>query len=162
MNCRELSLIINWNLRNTWKPYAKKLHLNSKKFISALRRIQKFLTVEKATKFNYAPLIWIFVRKTAFNKILKISYRTLQVVYSEYHKSYEELLQINKDISIHQKHLRILALEVYQSILHSTQEFMWHCFNTNPIPDNSRKRSRLLIPHAKAVNFGTNSITLKE
>ena len=106
-------------------------------------------------------MIWIFVRKTAFNKILKINYRTLQVVYSEYHKSYEELLQINKDISIHQKHLRILALEVYQSILHSTQEFMWNGFNTNPIPDNSRKRSMLLTPHAKAVNFGTNLITLR-
>ena len=52
----------------------------------------------------------MFASKTAINKILKIHYRTLQVVYSEYHKSYEELLQINKDISIHQKHLRILVL----------------------------------------------------
>ena len=59
----------------------------------------------------------MFASKTAINKILKIHYRTLQVVYSEYHKSYEELLQINKDISIHQKHLRILALEVYKSSL---------------------------------------------
>ena len=33
---------------------------------------------------------------------VKIHYRTLQVVYSEYHKPYEELLQTDKYISIHQ------------------------------------------------------------
>ena len=70
-------------------------------------------------------------------------------------------LQINKDISIHQKHLRILALEVYKSIMHFNPEFMWHCFNTNPIPYNLKKGSRLLIPPAKSVNFGTNSITFR-
>ena len=99
--------------------------------------------------------------KTAVNKILKIHYRTLQVVYSEYHKSYEELLQINKDISIHQKHLSILAFEVYKSIMQFNPESMWHCFNTNPIPYNLRKESRLLIPPAKSVNFGTNSATFR-
>ena len=84
--------------------------------VYALRRIHKFLMVEKArilgnafinSQFNYAPLVWMFASKTAINKMLKIHYRTLQAAYSEYHKSYEELPQINKDISIHQKHLRI-------------------------------------------------------
>ena len=94
--------------------------------------------------------------KTAINKILKIRYRTLQVVCREYHKSYEQLLQINKDISIHKKHLRILALEVYKSIMQFNPEFMWHCFNTNPIPSNVRKGTSLLIPPSKSLNFGTN------
>ena len=74
----------------------------------------------------------MFASKTAINKILKIHYRTLQVVYSGYHKYYEELLQINKDISVPQKHLRTLALEVSESIMHINPEFMWHYFNTNP------------------------------
>ena len=150
-------------IENLCKKASFKLH--------ALRRIRKFLTVEKArilangfinSQFNYAPLIWMFASKTTINKILKIYYRTLQVVYREYHKSYEELLQNNKDIYIHQKHLRILALEVYKSIMHFNSEFMWHCFNTKPIPYNLRKGSRLLIPPAKSANFGTNSITFRE
>ena len=103
----------------------------------------------------------MFLSKAAINKILTIHCRTLQVVYSEYHKSYEELLQINKDISIYQKHLRILALAVYKSIMHFNPEFMWHCFNTNPIFYNLRKRSRLLILPAKFVDFGTNSVTFR-
>ena len=150
------------HIENLCKKASFKLH--------ALRRIRKFLKVEKArilanafinSQFNYAPLIWMFASKTAINKILKIHYRTLQVVYSEYHKSYEELLQINKDISIHEKHLHILALEVYKSIMQFNPEFMWHCFNTNPIPYHLRKGSRLLIPPAKSVNFGTNSVTFR-
>ena len=88
---------------------------------------------------------------------MKIHYRALQVVYSEYHKSYEELL----DISTHQKHALILALEVYKSIMPFNVELMWHWFNTNPIPYNLRKGSVLLIPPTKSLNFGTNSITFR-
>ena len=71
-----------------------------------MRRIHELLRIEKArifanafinSQFTYAPLIWMFANTTIINKILKI-----QVVSSEYHKSSEELLQIDKDTSIHQ------------------------------------------------------------
>ena len=61
------------HIENLCKKASFKLH--------ALRRIRKFLTVEKArilanafinSQFNYAPLIWMFASKTAINKILKI------------------------------------------------------------------------------------------
>ena len=53
--------------------------------LHALRRIRKFLTIEKAkilgntfidSQFNYAPLIWMFCRKTLYFKIEKIHHRT--------------------------------------------------------------------------------------
>ena len=67
----------------------------------------------------------MFPGKLTINKVCKIHYRILQVVYSEYQKFYDKLLQINKDIiSIHQKHLRILALEVYKIVMHFNPEFM--------------------------------------
>ena len=81
------------HIENLCKKASFKLH--------ALRRIRTFLTVEKArilanafinSQFNYAPLIWMFASKTAINNIL-LNYRTFQVVYSEYHKSYEELFK---------------------------------------------------------------------
>ena len=46
--------------------------------------------------------------------------------------------------------------------MHFNPEFMWHCFNTNPIPYNLRKGSRLQTQSAKSVNFGTNSIMFRE
>ena len=66
------------HIENQCKKVSFKLH--------TLRRIRKFLTVEKAiiladtfinSQFNYAHLIWLFASKTAINKILKIHYGTL-------------------------------------------------------------------------------------
>ena len=93
--------------------------------LHALRRIRNFATVEKAktlanafinNQFNYAPLVWMFAGKTSINKMCKIHHRTLQVIHNDYQKSYDELLDIKKDVHIHPKHLRILALEVFKAL----------------------------------------------
>ena len=78
--------------------------------LHALRRIRKYVGIEKARIFanvfiesqlNYATLIWMFALKTAIKKICKLHYRTLRVVYNEYDKSYEELLEMYKSASIY-------------------------------------------------------------
>ena len=138
--------------------------------LHALRRIRNFLTVEKAkmlanafinSQFNYAPLVWMFAGKTSINKICKIHHRTLQVIHDDYQKSSDELLDINNDVNVHQKHLRILALEVFKSITHVNPEFMWSYFNENTIPYNLRNGNRLLLPPAKSVKFGINSLIFR-
>ena len=70
----------------------------------------------------------MFGSKMAINKICKLYYRTLKVVYNEndksheelleINKSHEELLEINKSASIHHRHLQFLAIEVYKSLMH--------------------------------------------
>ena len=91
-----------------------------------MRRIRKYLTVEKAkllanafinSQFTYAPLIWVFADKSSIAKICKIHFRTLQIVYNNYDKSYHDLLNFSNDVSIHQKHLRFLAIEVYKPLM---------------------------------------------
>ena len=56
--------------------------------LHALRRIRKYLTVEKAkllanafinSQFTYVPLIWMFAGKLSIAKICKIHFRTLQL-----------------------------------------------------------------------------------
>ena len=78
--------------------------------LHALRRIRKHLTVEKAkllanafinSQFTYAPLIWMFAGKLSIAKICKIHFRTLQIVYNNYDKSYHDLLNFSNDVSIH-------------------------------------------------------------
>ena len=90
---------------------------------------------------------------------MKIYYRVHQAVYSEYHKSYEELLQINDDISIHQKHLRIL--EVRKSLKYFKTEFICNFSHTNSVPFNLRKGSTLPIQLAKSVTFVTKLTTFR-
>ena len=43
----------------------------------------------------------MFASKMAVNKIWKLHFRTLKVVYNEYDKSYEELLEMSKSASIY-------------------------------------------------------------
>ena len=66
----------------------------------------------------------MFASKMAIKKTCKLHYRTLKVVYNEYDKSYEDLLEINKSASIHQR--QFLAIEVYKSLMHLTLSFCGH------------------------------------
>ena len=74
----------------TFKQRTENLCRKAQSKLHALRRITKFLTIEKDkilgnafidSQFNYAPLQWIFCRKTLYSKIEKIHHKTLKVIY---------------------------------------------------------------------------------
>ena len=54
-----------------------------------------------------------------------------------------------------------MALEVFKCIRHVNPEFMWSYFNENTIPYNLRNGNRLLLPPAKSVKFGINSLIFR-
>ena len=71
--------------------------------LHALRRIRKYLTLEKTkllynafinSQFNYASVIWMFCRKKDYLKIEKIQYKALKIIYNK-SEFYEELLTRN-------------------------------------------------------------------
>ena len=138
--------------------------------LHTFRRIRKYLGITKArilantfieSQFNYAPLMWMFASKMTINKICKLHYRTLKVVYNEYDKSYEELLEMSKSASIHQRHLQFLVLEVYKSLMHLNPGFMWSYFSEKPLPYNLRNGNSLQLPHVKSYRFGINSLRFR-
>ena len=63
----------------------------------------------------YCPIVWMFCSKTSNNLIDKTHKRALRVVYKSYDKSLEGLLQIDGSVTIHQRNLRTLMKEVYES-----------------------------------------------
>ena len=120
-----LGITIDYDLK--FKKHINELCGKASYNLYALQRIRRYLSVDKAkllanaftdSQFNYAPLIWMFAGKTLINKICKIHHRTLQVVYDDFNKSYDKLLELNNDLSIHQGHPRYLAIEVFKSIMH--------------------------------------------
>ena len=91
-------LIFNEHIDNLCRTANYKLH--------ALRRIRKYLSLEKAkllcnafinSQFNYAPLVWMFCRKKQYLKIQKIHHKALKVVYNS-NKNYDELLRDNNEV----------------------------------------------------------------
>ena len=106
-----LGVTIDKNL--TFKKHVDNLVRKAQYKLHALQRIRKFLTIEKAkilgnafidSQFNYAPLIWMFCRKTLYSKIEKIIHRTLKLVYG-IDDSYKNLLFSSNSASIHLRHL---------------------------------------------------------
>ena len=95
-----------------FSKHIDKLCRNAQYKLHALRRIRKYLSLEKAkilgnafidSQFNYAPLIWMFCRKELFFKMQKIYHKTLKVIY-QYNKTYGELLELSGTVSIHQRY----------------------------------------------------------
>ena len=147
-----------------FKKHIEDLYMKASYKLHALRRIRGYLKVEKAriafidSQFNYAPLIWMFAGKTLLYQICKIHHRTLQVVQNEYNKSCGDLLQLNNNMSIHERHLQYLALEGFKSLMHRNPEFMWSYFDKNPIPSDLRNGIKIFLPPVKSFRFGLNSI----
>ena len=144
MEVELLGLTIDYNLK--FNAHIDQLYTTARFELHALCRIIKFLIIEQAilansfvnTQFGYAPLTWMFTRKNSMLKVTQIHWSILRVVYDDYNSTYEELLASHNDISIHQKHLKHLAIEVYKSLTNLNPEFMWPFFKNKSIPYNLR------------------------
>ena len=103
----------------------------------------------------------MFAGKTLINKVCKIHHRTLQVVYDDFNKSYDELLELNNDLFIHQRHLCYFVIEVFKSIMNLNPQFMWSYFEEKPMTYNLRDGSKLALPKTKSTRFGINSLQFR-
>ena len=154
-------LTFNEHIDNLCRTANYKLH--------ALRRIRKYLSLEEAkllcnafinSQFNYAPLVWMFCRKKQYLKIQKTHHKVLKVIYNS-NKNYDELLRDNNEFSIHQRHLRALICEVFNSLSNLNPEFMWSYFVFKNITYNIRNGPLLRLPSAKSSSYGINSVLFR-
>ena len=150
-------LTFKQDIENLFRKAQYKLHV--------LRRIRRFLTIKNGkilgnvfidSQFNYAPLLWIFCRKTLYSKIEKIHHKTLKVIH-ESNDTYDKLLLQSNTVSVHQRSLRFLATEMYKSISKLNPEFMWFYVTHKDIPFSLRKGSTLGLPKTHSFYYSTNA-----
>ena len=155
--------------RLTFKDHVDMLCSTANYKLHALRRIRKYLTLEKTkllynafinSQFNYASVIWMFCRKKDYLKIEKIQYKALKIIYNS-SESYEELLTRSNEVSIHQKHLRALATEIYKSLADINPDFMKPYFKIKEMPYNLRNGYALKLPSTNSTYYGINSVLLR-
>ena len=155
--------------RLTFKDHVDMLCSTANYKLHALRRIRKYLTVEKTkllynafinSQFNYASVIWMFCRKKDYLKIEKIQYKALKIIYNS-SESYEELLARSNEVSIHQKHLRALATEIYKSLADINPDFMKPYFKIKEMPYNLRNGYALKLPSTNSTYYGINSVLFR-
>ena len=86
-------------------------------------------------------------------RVEKLQYKTLQVVRNNYMATYDELLDFDNKLKIHQKHLQFLATEINKSKNKLNSSFMWKTFKEKNIPYSLRRAISLLIPNATLRNM---------
>ena len=68
-------------------------------------------------QFNYCPLTWMFRNRLLNHKINILDERCLCVIYNNCHLSYDELVNLDNPVSMHQQNLQILATEISQLLI---------------------------------------------
>ena len=96
------------------------LWMKAARQLNVLQRLSKFLSVEIRllifksfiqSNFNYCPLVWHFCSKANTEKLEKLQYRALRIVFNDYISSYESLLSKVNLPTLHMNRLRCIATE---------------------------------------------------
>ena len=115
------------------------------------------------SQFGYCPLVWMCFNRSCINLINHLHERALRIFYNDNVSSFEDLLQRDQSISIHQRNIRLLGIKLYQTrsniSIHIMNELLEQgniiCnlrsqtyFATGPIStvNNDLKRLRYLRP----------------
>ena len=91
--------------------------------LDALSRASKFMSLKKRrilmksfiiSQFSYCPLIWMTYSRWLNNKINHIYERALRIVYKDFSTFFEGLLAQDKSVTIHNRNLQQLAVEIFK------------------------------------------------
>ena len=107
------------------------------------------------SQFTYTRLIWMFAGKSAITKNCKIHFRTPQINYNNYDKSYHDLSNFSIDVSIHQQYWSLSITYGYEFWVHV------EILSKNPVPQNLRKGDIVSLPPAGSSSCGINSLAFR-
>jgi len=149
------NLDFNEHITGLLKKGNQKLH--------ALMRIAKYITDKDKLKlimrtfiesqFNFCPLVWMCHSRELNHKINQLHERALRVVYKNSSLTFQQLLEMDKSFTIHERNLQKLAIEMYR-VKHSICPKPFQELFTPVV----RGRNEWVIPSAKTVNKGLETI----
>ena len=97
----------------------------------------------------------MFCSRDMNDKINSIHKRALRMVYLDYTSSYAELLKKDKSVTIHQRNIQLVAIEMFKVVKKLGPEIMRDLF----VLDLNTKNDRIFLrPNVNSVYNGENSI----
>ena len=167
-NCEKL-LGVKIDYKLTFDEHVNSLCKKANSKLRALARTTPYMNIEKRkllmnsffnAQFNYCPLIWMLHTRCNNNKIKHLHERCLRLTYCDKKSSYEELLEKNGSVSIHHKNIQSLAIEMYKVKNEIAPMITANVFTRMPENHyNFRHRSDFIVPFARTVYHGTESIS---
>ena len=106
-------------------------------------------------KFNYCPLLWMFCFCSSNNLINKIHERALRLTSEINDIPFNELLSINSEVSIHDKNIQTLLIEVYKNLNELSPPIMLDLFTIRDNIYNLRNFRERYCEKKKTIRYGT-------
>ena len=135
--------------------------------LHALARIAKYLTEHKLkiimktfiqSQFNYCPLTWMFHNRTLNNKINRLHERALRIVYKNDNLTFQQLLDKDNSVTIHDRNLQRLAVEMYKAKNGLSPLPMQALFSQQNYTHDLRNKKHWVVPAVRTVVYGTETI----
>ena len=120
----------------------------------SLSQRQKIRVIMKSfimSQFSYCNLVWLCLSRTLNNKINKLHEKALRPVYDDRQSTFEELLNIDKSVTIHHRNLQVLATELYIVHHRLATELINDIFKKGNVMYNFRKSSTFERRNIKSV-----------
>ena len=111
------------------------------------------------SQFSYCPLIWMFHDRRINDKVNKIHERALRIAYRESHSCFESLLEKNNSVSLHQKNLQLLLVEIFKTKENLNPSFMKDIFVERTENYNLRSGNTLQLPKVRTTTYGIESVS---
>ena len=111
--------------------------------------------------FFYCPLLWLFCSKCDYKEVIKVHKRALRTIYFTFNYNLKELLLIDRNCSIHQRHLQTLMVEIFKSVHNQNAIIISELFKEKSVIYNFRYNCLLKLPKVSTVKYGTNSLIFK-
>ena len=161
-----LGVTIDSNLN--FKEHILSLCKKENRKLHALSRVSKYMTFNKRcilmksfiiSQFNYCPLIFLMHNRGLNHKINHIHKRPLRIVYDDYSSTFEDLFNKDNSVTIHQRNLQQLAIEIFKVKIGIAQIIMNELFTF--VENNTYNLISAI--HLRRVNvhstqYGTESI----
>ena len=136
--------------------------------LNALTRISRYLDLSGrrliynsfiTSCFNYCPLVWHFCGKENSEKLEKINYRALRILYRDFTSSYEQLLSRSDTTTVEKSRLRSMTLEVFKCIKSLGPPCLRDMFTIKPLEYNMRNSTKLWQPTRRSTTFGLRTVS---
>ena len=100
--------------------------------LNVLQRLSKFLSIKTRliifksiiqSNFNYCPIVWHLCSQSNSEKLEKLQFRALGIVFNDYEASYENLLSRVNMTTLHLNRMKNIVIETYKCLNSLSPEY---------------------------------------
>jgi hypothetical protein len=152
----------------SFKSHIEALCNEASKRVNALARLSNIIARNKLrllmrgcidSIFNSYPLVWAFHGSRKLNaRINRIQERGLRIAYKDNESSFDELLAKDGSVTVHQRHLRAIVIEMFKAKNGISPPFMSTIFSTRNIPYTLRSNTEFSAFSVNTVCHGTETL----